>query len=72
MNEILRRIKLQYLRAKLALCRMEKASLVARIESKGSTAEERRMAIRRIANLEDEMRAIESAMAMLFVDNGHG
>ena len=71
MNEILRGFKLQYLRAKLALCRMEEASLVARIESNRSTAEERRLAIRRIADLEGEVRAIESAMEALFEGNGH-
>ena len=71
MNEILRRLKLQYLRAKLALCQMEKASLVARVESIRSTAAERRLAIRRIANLEGEVRAIEIAMEELFEGNGH-
>ena len=71
MNEILRRLKLQYLRAKLALCRMEKASLVARVESNRATAEERRLAIRRIADLEGEVRAIESAMETLLEGNGH-
>lgn len=71
MRELLRRLKLHMLKAKLALYRMERASVEARVASGQYSGNERLQAIRRLANIDSEIRAIHAAIQELFQGNGH-
>jgi hypothetical protein len=70
MDDVLRRLLLQMLKAKLALFKVERISLMERIESQATTPEERIAARGRLVELAEEVLAVTAALNKLFSGNG--
>ena len=70
MDDVLRRLLLQMLKAKLALFKVERISLMERIESQATTPEERIAARGRLAELAEEVLEVTAALNKLFSGNG--
>lgn len=70
MHALIRRLKIQMLKARLALFRMERSALLQRLQSQQDTGTVDLSAQRRLEGLRDEMTRVELELAQL-MGNGH-
>ena len=71
MEDIVRKLRLQFLRAKLALGNAERKVLTQRLQAAYTSAEDRNTARERLANLEHELQWIALELEDRFCANGH-